>query len=129
MEWDQEQAGEWRAGLQHTELLKGPSQNLAGPGSQEVLAALLTMAGWESESFQELVDGEKGLCIWEKLAPLRSMRKNGGGSRGLSPTFCLRQPLRFGQGPSALFLQPSRAATSILEGPSKGRRQDPDPSK
>lgn len=68
MEWDQQQAGARRAGLQNTALLKGPSQNLAGQGSQAVLAALLSMVAGESESFQDLVDGEKGL-------PLRRARR------------------------------------------------------
>lgn len=61
MELGPEQAGERRAGLQNTKLLKGPSQNLARQGSQAVLAALLGMVGWDSESFQDLVDGEKAL--------------------------------------------------------------------
>lgn len=76
MEWDQAQTGKRRVGLQNTELLKGPSQSLAEGGSQAVLAALPSMAGLESESFQELADTEKGLP-WRR------------GSPGLSLTFCL----------------------------------------
>ena len=63
MEQDQEWVGVQGPGLYNMELLKGPSQNLAGPGSQAVLAALPSMAGLESESFQERVDAEKRLQL------------------------------------------------------------------
>ena len=43
--------------------IKVSHQNLAGPGSQAVLAALPSMAGLESESFQERVDAEKRLQL------------------------------------------------------------------
>lgn len=59
MEQDQEWVGVQRPGLYNMELLKGPSQNLARPGSQAVLAALPSTTGLESESFEEQVDAEK----------------------------------------------------------------------
>lgn len=63
MEQDQERVGVQGPGLYNMELLKGPSQNLAGPGSQAVLAALPSTAGLESESFQERVNAEKRLQL------------------------------------------------------------------
>jgi hypothetical protein len=75
------------------ELLQGPSQNLAGQGSQAALAAGLGRAGVESEgpgakSF--LVNAEKGLQ-WESTV------RSGTASHSHHPPFAFWQAFKHSQ--------------------------------
>lgn len=108
MEQDQEWVGVQRPGLYNMELLKGPSQNLARPGSQAVLAAFPSTTGLESESFEEQVDAEK-----------RFQLKRGslwGGRAGIAYLWPLVSLSDLASGLPALSLQPGRTAASTPKG-------------
>lgn len=108
MEQDQEWVGVQGPGLYNMELLKGPSQNLAGPGSQAVLAALPSTTGLESESFQEQVD--------EKRFQLKRGSLGWGERAGIAYLWPLVSLSDLASGLPALSLQPGRTAASTPKG-------------
>lgn len=114
MEWDQEQAGERRAGLWNTELLKGRVRIWPKEVSQAVLAARGT-AALESESFQEPVGAESG-----EETPT-----------GRHPPSAFWRPFRFGPRPISSVLTAWQGSCLHPKGscylsPGQGCRQDPD---